>query len=197
MTRVDEIDACLRHMTHDAREILNLIGDTRPKIYWQIKLMEYCHNFNVTTLISNLKKLIKENPTQNLKFFIEHIPDHRLGKMHKQVAFTDRGIINMFRIDRLALVSDYAVRLDVLADLVNNMDITEIDEVVSESGRTGMGLILVKLQEHVGERDRMRRNISHMVAEPIKPVVPMTDEARSILSATIAELDTLIRPDSD
>ena len=115
----------------------------------------------------------------------------KFGKPSRKVSFSSRAIVNLIRLDRLAIASDYSVRLEILAEALDKVDDSDIGEAVSEVCRTGMGLLLVKLEQYAGEKERYSNQLAEIVQYKIETPQEVTLEGKDILKRTIEELKCL------
>src|SRR3972149_4221898 len=165
----------LEHITHDARTVLKSIDRNDLNIYWQVRLMELCYNYNSTTVLNVIKNQLKREPDLPTYHILRSaIPFIQKNKRHNNAVFTDEAILSLYLIDRTLIVSDYNARLEALADILGRLDREDVSIIVSENNRCNMGLLLSKLEEFIGDRDKQWAEIKKGTDYVLPAIVPMS-----------------------
>ena len=189
-TSVEGLDLQLTYLTHDARRIMNELGLQGLNLYWQVKLMECLYNYNsltVSEIIRDKARKLPGHPGYNI--LREAMKFLGTRKQYNHVVFTQRAMRNLYRLDRIILLADYTVKMDVLATTLDKLDDDDLGEILSTVNKCGMGLLLIKIEEYIGGRERQRRELERN--EDVKPVrkASPSETGKQLLRQTIEDMD--------
>jgi hypothetical protein len=190
MVDFEGLDLRLAYLSHDARRIVDE-NCLKLNLYWQVKLIELCYNFNDVTVATTIKGIVNKNPGfPSYEAVKQAMIILGRRKQHNGAVFSQRAMANLYRLDKSIMVTDYTVRLDSLALVLDGLDEEGIVEIMS-GPRCGMNLILLKIEEYVGARERDRRESDHH--EPFKPVAKASPsiEAKRELKQIIEDMKSL------
>ena len=186
----------LRFCTYDARDVIRDAALQGLSVYGQTILMAWCFNFSLKRVITNLRDMRKDNPTDSADDVIRKIKEYGLGKSLHKATFTTRAMENFYWLDRWVLVADYNVRLDELADQLDRADVDMIKHL-GEDGRTNMGMALVRLQEMVARKSDARESMMKFRPYELSPVRLMPEDDRKRLESVVEEMRMVRRKEEE
>lgn len=162
---IDDIktfDVSLQYLTHDARTVVENVGLSDMKLYDQMCLMVWCYNYNSNRVLTSLKKHKGGDHIASRTLILEAAHNERrfFGTPKYKASFSFNAIKNLYSIDRLVLYADYNVRLDVLANALDQMSRDSINGLASEVGKMNMELFLFKLQDRLAVKNKFRKDMT-------------------------------------
>lgn len=190
IVNTEEATAKLTYLSHDARTVLSAMGRHDLNIHWQIRLMEACYNYNLTTVMNIMMDQDKKLMGYPLLHVIkEGLPHLGRRKQHHNAMFMPEGMANLLFLDKSILMADYTVRLENLANMLNKLDREGLNDILSGVNRCGMNLLMIKIEEFMGDRERQWKEVRTMATRvPPKPG-KMSVDARIGIARAIADID--------
>jgi hypothetical protein len=185
--RIEEANVSLNYITHDARNVLKLIGNPRTKLYWQVLLMQDCYNYNTTSVHNIIKSKAKTEAKFEDIFKAAAPLIHKLTQHHNAI-FSPRAMLNLFTLDRSIVTADYTVRLDDLAAKLDQLDGESVNGIIETSGRCGMNLLILKIEEFANERSRMLEETRRQSQIKLPEYKPATEEGKSLMRQMAQDL---------
>lgn len=187
---LEGVQITLRHMTHDARKTIKDCGLIGLNAYWQVRLMELTYNYNPTTIIAIIKAKANKMPGHPAYSIIkESIKYLTTRKRHHNAVFSNTAIAHLYRIDNKLLVADYNVRLEDLAIALDRLDERGLNETLSDSC-IGIGLILTKIEEYLGRKQREHEFDDFYVYKPIV-LETLNEDSKKLIKEAIADIKNI------
>lgn len=185
--RLKSANIKLQYVTHHARNIMAEIGNDL-NIYWQVRLMEMCHNHNLTVVNTLLTKAQKMSPGLPLSHLM-HINQGAVAraKKYSDAFFTTKAILHLWTLDSSMLSADYTTRLDALSRALDRMDADDMNAILSMD-KCSMPLLLIKIEDYLGERDKQWANTRKMAKIPKQDIPTTSEEDRQRLKQLADDL---------
>jgi len=186
---IEGLDVRLSYLTHDARRIIEEYSLQRLNLYWQCKLMELTYNYSPTTIAALVKDKADKFPGHPPYNIIKEVMKFiTTKKQHNHVVFSHQAMRNLYRLDRSLIVADYTVQLDRLSLILDKLGDEEMNEILEQLDRAGMNLLLIRMEEYLGYKERQRRDVNDTPKfKPVDIAFP-SDEGKQLLKQTIEDL---------
>jgi hypothetical protein len=189
---IDGLKAKLSYVTHDTRRVLEIIGTTDIRLYWMVRLMEAIYNYGPGITTGIIKDSIKKNSySEPFEWVKMSLPMIGRKKQLHHAEFTDRAIMNLFRLDQEIITADYSVRLEVLATVLGKLTETDMDHIIGTNDPCGVNLLLLKLEDFVGNQERQRRDNVPMKPYEMQEIQKPDEASKQLLRDTIKDLKAL------
>jgi len=189
--KLEEAQVQLNYITHDARTILKLLGVKRLNIWWQLRLMEACYNYSDTSVTTIIKDIANRPDNQGKPFdqiLRICMPLVYKRRNHASANFTDKAALNLLTFDRLVVAADYSVRLDNLAEILNDLGEEESNEIANDINGCGMNLLIIKLEEYRNGRNKMMNDMAKAMDISLPPIVPSTQQGKEKMDSLLEDL---------
>jgi hypothetical protein len=190
---IESADVPLLHVTHDTRRIMNDVGMSQPvRLFHAVLLMQSAFNHGANLVAACIKNAANQDPglpAHNMIAQALHGIERR--KKFNNAVFTPEAMLNLYKLDQLVVTSDYTVRLDNLADVLGRLDDEDMEQIIVSTERCGMNLLLIKIEDYVGNRDTQRAEGMRVAQYRMQEVKPTAPQTRELLQQTIDDLRLL------
>lgn len=132
-------------------------------------------------------RVIKSVSSRALILEAAHNERRFFGTPTHKAFFSFNAIKNLYSIDRLVLYADYNVRLDVLANALDQMSRDSINGLASEVGKMNMELFLFKLQDRLAVKNKFRKDMTRP-NEKINHGPKMSEAGREKLKGLLQDI---------
>lgn len=195
---IQDVELRLNHLTYEAREVINRSQRRDDlNLYWQVMLIQICYNYGVEKVFRALgmqkpgkkgRDVTWVNEFSLREMMIDMVKLDDLGRSRwvlkdpihdvnfNKEKLKGKAIRNLYRLDRLVLVSDFGIRLERLVEMLEDISDESLEGVAADVGRTTMPILLAEMERFF---DMVKQSVqelknSHMVViEPTKPVDPV------------------------
>ena len=193
ITTLQKSDLRLRHLTRDARKIVNGMGLRDLTIFYQVILMEYCYNHTPVSIENKLKEKRNETPAIGDNALITKLSEQssfRMPKAKRFASFNLNGIMNLYTLDRSIVVADYGVDLEDLASELNGITPQLLSEWLGTvtKEKMPMPIVLCELQEFLDIMKGTEEELESKMLVDVPQYKPMDESAREMLQKALDEL---------
>jgi len=205
----------LRFLSHEARDVIvrSNRGDDL-NLYFQTQLLTLCCNYGGERVLGILrpskpaateetgtwaempgKKGRKRSTNQATHFsndetlmqvFQRGLPQW-LKKPIRNVVMSPRAIQNLYLVDQQLLGADWTVRVEVMANLLDQVSRSTLEEIVAECSYPRMSAVLADVEAYLSEIRRSAEELAKAPEIVVEPARPVSQRALDAFDAALKE----------